>query len=318
MSDYDYFSAPVGSEMRTARIDRPVNGFAHIYSDGTNVSSLFRSREDFIYGMNAMAITAYGCGISILTMQLMETHFHMIAKGSPRDCDAFVRSITAKLMMYLAKVGRRFAVKGLLNVSNDLISTERELMCKFMYVHRNAANAGFPYAPWEYEWGAGNIYFVNHSRRTGMGRRIDGLTCNDRRKMLRTKAQLPGDWRCDDEGKLLPHSYMDWEAAEALFRTVRTFLAFMGQRKDIEADIDRQCSSSAALHRLSETELRREANELCSRTWGLSSLSKASAEQRMEVAQRLWGDRRTYSLSVLSRVTMVDKGVLEGVFGKGR
>ena len=318
MFNYDCFNAPVGSETRAARSERPVDGFAHIYSDGTNVSSLFRSREDFIYGMNAMAVTAYCSGISILTMQLMETHFHLIAKGSPWDCDAFVRSITAKLMMYLTKSGRRFAVKGQLNVSNDLISTERELMSKFMYVYRNAANAGFPYAPWEYEWGAGNIYFVNHSLKAGMGRRVDELTCDDRRKMLRTKTPLPGGWRCDDEGLLLPHCYMDWKTAEALFRTVRTFLAFMGQRKDVEADIDRQCSSSAALHRLSETELRREANELCSRTWGLSSLSKASAEQRMAVAQKLWGGRRTYSLSVLSRVTMVDKGVLEGIFGKGR
>ena len=318
MDNYDNFNALSRPEARAVWADKPVSGFSHIYSNGSNVSSLFHSRGDHIYGMNLMAVTAFSCGISILTMQIMETHFHLIARGRPQDCSAFARKIAIKLQTFLTRAGRRFAVNGELGICSDPISTDSELKSKFIYVYRNAISAGFPLMPWMYEWGAGDIYFTDHDCLAKQGRRIDEYPVLTRRSMFHTGMELPGEWRCDDEGKLLPHSYMDWKTAEAIFRSPRVFLAFLGQKKDIEAAIDRGCSSGTAVLRLSETELRREANELCSRTWGLSSLSKASAEQRMEVAQRLWGDRRTYSLSVLSRVTMVDKGVLEGVFGKGR
>ena len=296
-------------------IDRPVDGCAHIYSDGTNVSTLFQAREDFVFGMNHIAATAFQCSIVILTVQVMDTHFHLIAKGTPRNCDRFARSIAVKLESFLSRTGRRFAVKGRIRVSNDPIATENDLKTKFMYVYRNAISAGFPFAPWKYDWGPGDIYFVDHDSIMALGRRIGEYPVLTRRKMFHTGAKLPDEWRCNEEGMLLPHSYIDWKTVENLFKTPRAFLAFLSQKKDIEAAIDRECSVSA-VQRVSETELRREAKSVCSALWGLPTVSKASVEQRMAIAQKLWGERRTYSLSVLSRVAMLDKAVLESVFGK--
>ena len=72
------------------------------------------------------------------------------------------------------------------------------------------------------------------------------------------------------------------------------------------------------MHKASETELRREAKTICNALWNVPAVSKASVEQRVAVARKLWADRRTYSLSVLSRVTMLDKNILESIFGKAR
>ena len=299
-------------------IDEPVEGYAHIYSDGTNVSLLFDSREDYIFGMNVLAVTAFQCDLTILVMQVMGTHFHIIARGRPQDCDRFARSIAMKLESFLSRTKRRNVVKGKIRVSNDPIFTENELKTKFMYVYRNAIAAGFPLAPWAYEWGPGDIYFVDRTLWGGRGKRVGEYPVLTRRSMFHTLTALPEDWRCDEEGKLLPHSYVDWESVEVLFRSPRAFLAFMSQKKDVEVAIDRECSSNLALHRASETELRREAKALCDSLFGLSSLTKASVEQRVAIARKLWGDRRTYSLSVLSRVTMLDKNILESIFGKAR
>lgn len=93
-------------------VDKPVEGYAHIYSDGTNVSILFESREDYIWGMNVIAVTAYQCGIVILTLQVMGTHFHLIAKGSLQDCDRFARSIAMKHESFLSRTKRCHAVTG--------------------------------------------------------------------------------------------------------------------------------------------------------------------------------------------------------------
>ncbi len=303
---------------QTGWIDRPVEGYAHIYSDGTNVSLLFDSREDYIFGMNVLAVTAFQCGVTILVMQVMGTHFHLIARGRPQDCDRFARSVGVKLESFLTRTERRNVVKGRICVSNDPIFTENELKTKFMYVYRNAVAAGFPLAPWAYEWGPGDIYFVDHDLWVGRGKRICEYPVLTRRSMFHTLTALPPEWRCDEEGKLLPHSYVDWKSVETLFRSPRAFLAFMSQKKDVEAAIDRECSLNAVVQRASETELRREAKAVCGALWGLTSVSKASVEQRVAITRKLWGDRRTYSLSVLSRVTMLDKNILESIFGKAR
>ena len=136
--------------------------------------------------------------------------------------------------------------------------------------------------------------------------------------MFHTLTALPEDWLCDAEGMLQPHSYVDWKSVEALFRTPRAFIAFMSQKKDIESAIDRECTSLSAMHKASEAELRREAKTICNALWNVPAVSKASVEQRVAVARKLWADRRTYSLSVLSRVTMLDKNILESIFGKAR
>ncbi len=303
---------------QTGWVDRPIDGYAHIYSDGTNVSLLFDSREDYIFGMNVLAVTAFQCDMTILVMQVMGTHFHLIARGRPQDCDRFARSVGVKLESFLSRTKRRNVVKGKIRVSNDPIFTENELKTKFMYVYRNAIAAGFPLAPWSYEWGPGDIYFVDHNLLAGRGKRVGEYQVLTRRSMFHTLTALPEEWRCDEEGKLLPHSYVDWKSAESLFRSPRAFLAFMSQKKDVEAAIDRECSSNAVVQRASETELRKEAKAVCGALWGLTSLTKASVEQRVVIARKLWGDRRTYSLSVLSRVTMLDKNILESIFGKAR
>ena len=84
---------------------------------------------------------------------------------------------------------------------------------------------------------------------------------------------------------LQPHSYVDWKSVEALFRTPRAFIAFMSQKKDIESAIDRECTSLSAMHKASETELRREAKTICNALWNVPAVSKASVEQRVAVAQ---------------------------------
>ena len=65
-----------------------------------------------------------------------------------------------------------------------------------------------------------------------------------------------------------------------------------------------------------ESELRKEANDYAKNLYQRKNVSKASFNERMSIARKLWEDRRTYSLSILSRVTFIDKNVLQATFGK--
>lgn len=80
--------------------------------------------------------------------------------------------------------------------------------------------------------------------------------------------------------------------------------------------IDHNQVNGKPVSELSKTERREmlHSKKMCLNMFGKATLSRASLEERIAVAQRAWGDRCTYSLSALSRVTLVPKSVLESIF----
>lgn len=298
-----------------AWIDKPLDGFYfHIYSNGSNVRNLFETDADCIFGMNLLAITAYSCQVQLLMIQVMGTHFHEIARGRPEDCERMRRLLKRQMETRLSMTGRKEYAPSGIEISIDEIKTETELKNKIIYVYRNGIAAGFPQAPWHYPWGPGDILFVNHEMAARVGNRVGDLGVRQRFTLFHSRVMLPPDWRYNDSGMILPHSYLDWDRVEKLFVSIRAFLAFLHQKKDIESQIDREANFSS-FSRLSDKDLRREASGLLRSLFGRDSASKATIDERMAVAQKLWGDRRTYSLPQLARVTLLDKALLRKVFG---
>ena len=76
--------------------------------------------------------------------------------------------------------------------------------------------------------------------------------------------------------------------------------------------LDGECNRSV-VDRFSETELKREANEMAVRLYNRRGIADASTEERIFIAKELWQNRRTYSVSVLSRVTLVDRNILKHI-----
>lgn len=292
-------------------IDKPVDDCSHVYSDGTSVNSLFDTRQEKIDAMNMIAILAYSKNVRILVQQVMTTHIHVIVSGLVADRDRFARELKRRLMIIASK--KRHSANNVILVGNDGIQTERELMSKFMYVYRNAIAAGYPGMPWDYVGGPGNIYFTCHDRTDGD--LINSLSITKKREMFHSKVTMPEEWRFNKEGLILPHCYVDWKRVEGLFKNPKVFIAFMHQSKSVETAIDMECAREY-LRTVSEKELRDECKKLCAGMFGKSSLSKAGLEERVEVAQRIWAERKTYSLSMLSRATLVPQSVLEAIFGK--
>lgn len=296
-------------------IDKPLDGFYfHIYSNGNNVRNLFETDSDCIFGMNLLPIAAYSSNVRLLMVQVMGTHFHVIAHGRPEDCERMRRLVRRQLETRLAKTGRKEYAPSGIEISIDEIKTETELKNKIIYVYRNGIAAGFPQAPWHYPWGPGDILFVNHKMAALQGNRICDLGVRQRHTLFHSRVMLPADWRYNDSGMILPHSYLDWNRVEKLFVSIRAFLAFLHQKKDIESQIDREANATS-FSRLSDKDLRKEASGLFRSLFGRDSASKATIDERMAVAQKLWVTRRTYSLPQLARVTLLDKALLSKVFG---
>lgn len=291
---------------------KPVSDCFHIYSNGKKINALFSAREDKILAMNMIAITSFANGVKILADQIMETHFHAIVSGSVSACAKFKKDMIVKLNIFINRKGRNAYSNGNLEVSMDPIHESTELKNKIIYVYRNALAAGFPMMPWKYEWGPGDIYFVNHETLAKAGKAISDIPVRVQRRVFHTNVALPQSWRVNEEGMILPHCYMDWVRVEKEFGNARVFIAFIHQKRDLEGKLDAECARNVGIT-FYETELRREAKDLCRKVYGRPNIASASAEERIAIARCLWQNRRTYSVSSLSRVMLVSKDILQAM-----
>ena len=292
--------------------DRKAPYSVHVYSNGKIANALFETDEQHVFCMNLIAICAHTCGVRVLCPEVMDTHFHVIVKGAPAACEKYRKLLQQLLERWISMSGRRLVAPDGIEVSCDPISTINDLRNKFMYVYRNAITAGFARMPWIYRWGPGNIFF---SRAVGRSpyRRLGDMPLSKIRKALHTRETLPPDWLCDDSFMLMPVSYVDVEYVESLFGNPKVFIAYMSQRKDIESDIDGEVSR-LKLDGFGEKELRREAKELAGSMFNRRTVMDASFDERFEIARKLWAGNRTYSVSMLARVTYLDKSMLASVF----
>lgn len=293
---------------------KPVEDCYHVYSNGTKMIDLFSDREDMILMMNMLAVTSFANNVRILVDQVMDTHFHAIISGSPQNCAKFTRDMIMKLNIFIKRKSRKEYELGDLEVSMDPIFDERELKNKIIYVYRNAIAARFPFVPWEYEWGAGNIFFVDHSKLSGIGRSLSEYSKRSQYRMFHTNVLLPQEWRVNDEGMILQHCYFDWDRVEKLFVTPVAFIAFLYQKKDLEIQFDAECVRSK-VDEYTEKILRKEADDLCLAVYG-RKISQAQTEERISIATKLWQNRRTYSILKLSRSTAVPRDILSAILDK--
>ena len=312
----NYIAKKNTNTMRNDWINKPLNKFsAHICSDGTKSESLFNSEENCIRAMNLIPIICNLHSCRILCLEVMLTHFHLIVQGNPDDCERARCQIKRLLVNYYVSSDQKELLGNGIDISLYPIYSSDKLKEKIIYVYRNAVAAGSKLLPNHYPWGPGNAYFSNHTEEAAKGIPVSSLPKRRIIELFHSHGEIPGDWRIDEKGMLIPHSYIDYQYVETLFGSPIAFLAFLHQRKETEAQIDSECSISL-IQKSEESELRKEANDYAKNLFQRKNTSKASFNERMTIAKRLWADRRTYSISVLSRVTYIDKSVLQAAFGK--
>lgn len=252
--------------------DEVVENMWHVYSDGTRADIPFNTDEDKLYAWNSVAICAEIAGVRVWVSTVNDTHLHTMVKGLEMRVKRYRDVLQQRLQAHFPGQGIYFAC--------DPIETHDEVLVKFMYVYRNCLDF-FKNLPGEYAWGSGNIYF-SEKRHFFKGRRIGDMPVREQRRLFHTKILLPAHWMCDYDGRILPESFIDYEAVEQFFRSVFTYIAFMHIKKDDEARLKQQIHSRY-LESRSIQDLRRMGNEICVKRCG-RKLSKASFQARLDVA----------------------------------
>lgn len=235
-------------------------GYYHVCSEGLDKAMIFTNSEEFVAGMNYVAICSCRFEVSILCFCLMSNHFHFILNGSHEECWRFgceYKRMCAMLMRRSQDIGN-----GMNNVEVQIkqIADKKYLENAVAYVLRNPLMAGFRLMPDQYPWGSGDMYF--RSSRIPQGRRADSFRVRELEKTTRSNYRIPGNFVIDSNGMISPLCYIDYKSVEAEFEV------FLGIADSYNPDIE---------------ELRLSVKELILEEFGVKAVSQLSMEQKIRL-----------------------------------
>lgn len=257
-------------------MEEEVQDIWHVYSDGTRADIPFGPDEDKTFAWNSVAICAEISGVKVLVSTVNDTHLHTLVRGREDRVLRFKAALQQRLARHYPRV----------HFTCSSVRTRKEALSKFMYVYRNCMNF-YHKMPGEYRWGSGNIYFSELSSHPASSR-LGNLSLREQYRMFETRMKLPEEWLIDAGGRILPESFVDYTFVERLFRSVRTFIAFLYVRREDEAALKQEIHRKY-LESRSIQELRKIGNEYCVGVCG-RTLVKVDIRIRLAIATKMVKD----------------------------
>ena len=137
-----------------------IKRYYHICSKGLEKNIIFLDREDFISGVNDIALCRLKFDVVILCFCLMSNHFHFILYGTEEAGHGFVQEYKRRCGMRMRQ--KRMEVNALheLSVSINEISNMEYLENAIAYVLRNPLAAEMIMMPYHYKWSSADSYQV--------------------------------------------------------------------------------------------------------------------------------------------------------------
>lgn len=199
----------------------------HVYTKGLEDDEMFRDREDFIAGMNLLAVVCCTVDARLLAFVLMNNHVHFVVRGSYKQVEKFIWLYKNLLSRYL---GRRYGVVKFLHrleTSISIVEDDADALRRLIaYVLNNPVKAGINCTPQGYEWSSARCYF-NKCDYTGGTCTVRELGVKFMRGILHSKKQLPADWRVNSSGYVIPESYVDSRTVEMCYGRSRSLEYFL-------------------------------------------------------------------------------------------
>lgn len=290
-------------------VPKPVDNCFHVFSDGTRLVVLCDTETDFIFMMNQLAVAAYFCRLKILGIEVMRTHFHVVVRGDPDKVEKFRREVKRLIVRRYNRDGLGELVKNSIDIRSDRIIDDEELRRKIIYVFRNCTEAGYEFLPEDYPWGPGRVYC--HERKEE-NKKVGNLDYRDICRMFRTRVKLPSHWEYDNNGLLVPSSYIDTEyLKDKVFRSPRQFIAFLSVKKKDLAEME-AADARPFLEKKDEGRLLKEVEALSKELYA-TTVKQLSQADRLKLATRLWNEGKTTSIKQLARLTRNNEDVLRAV-----
>ncbi|MBR5905123.1 MAG: hypothetical protein IKZ51_01550 [Bacteroidales bacterium] len=186
---------------------------------------LFGDEDDFRVGMNIVAISAHLVDVKILSFILMSSHVHFVLHCSRNEAKSFIDKYKTLYSKYYCRKYGTSEFLRLLGIDIQEVFIEDESLFRAIaYVIMNCVAANLVAAPVLYAWGTGDLFF---NAKPQYGQKLGEMSQNSRRKLLKSRVELPADYTVGDGGYILPCSYVPVKYVESLFRTPKRYTYFL-------------------------------------------------------------------------------------------
>ncbi|MBR5702763.1 MAG: hypothetical protein IKX45_00750 [Bacteroidales bacterium] len=264
-----------------------MKAFYHYSSKGLTKDILFENEQEFIAGMNRIAVCLAMCKekgmhIVILAFCLMDNHFHFIFYGEKEYCDFFVDTYKKLSSMWIVKHRGRPLADNF--TSGSFPINPNKVGEKIAYLLRNPVAAGIRITPQGYRWSSGILMFSEVKSLLTGTTKIGDLSYREKRSLISSHTALPENWIVQADGLIWPGCYTDYKTAEAHFPSVRSFMFELNNFK-VDSEIDAE--EVKQFYSLPDSEVRFRAVQTCMEYYQKERISMCSLEERVSVAKIL-------------------------------
>ena len=234
--------------------------FYHLYTDGRYQPIIFKEESDFVFGMNAVAMSVLDCKVRIFALTLMDNHVHFVVDGDSSEAEKFIRNYKWRLSNHFSW---KFVEKG---SGMKEIFGSYHLKIAISYCLRNPFVAGIVPHPCRYSWSSAGCCFdwpgnADDDGRGGL-KRVGELGVRERRRLFMTRQEIPEDYLFNGKGMIHPSCYVAVAEVERLFSNKGNYYHYLFRR--VEGMVDGEASGNVRAASVSDNVLAEGAAELLS------------------------------------------------------
>ena len=287
-------------------VEKRMKSYYHVSSHGLEKSDIFKSTEDFIVGMNDIAICVLGFDVAILCFCLMSNHFHFFLYGTLEECRRFSEEYKRRCAMRMRATGE---VQGLreVEIQIDRIDEQDYMENVIAYILRNSIAAGIFMMPYCYQWSSISVYF--NGGHTSVGEKLNDMSERKRFRILKSRVSVPDTYMVDGKGMILPSCYVDSNFVERLFRHPARLMAAISRKIEKDVEIRLGIADTVAM---TDQEILTQMSDLIRNEYSKESMSQLTMEQRMDLCLLLKRNFRANAKQI-ARLTHLDPKVVSQV-----
>ncbi len=261
--------------------------YIHYASKGFVHEIMFANEEEFIAGMNRIAVCialciAAGRRVNIIAFCLMDNHFHFILHGTEEDCSFFVDNYARLTAIWITKHRDQALIEKIIT-GYWYVSLE-DLPEKIIYVFRNPQQAKMKLVPHGYRWSSAFLTFSDTTWMLADARKVADISIREIRKITSSHVDIPGNWLVLRNGMIWPGCYTATSHVEKQFPTVQSFMYSLNNHK-VDQKTNEEMAEGA--FSLPDAEVRARAKQLGREFFQKMRIAECSADERLKVARLL-------------------------------
>ncbi|MBP3269798.1 MAG: hypothetical protein J6L98_03870 [Bacteroidales bacterium] len=286
----------------------------HVSMEGQETVVLCRDDEDYDAMVKVICVCAKRKNVIVIIYAVVSNHSHVaILAICQDDADAFSEEIKRMYSMWFSKKYGRTGIMRKVDVKALFLDSDWYTRNALAYVPRNALDNGCNVD--EYPWSGYRAMFSTAPPGCFSARKVAGMTKIERRAIMHTGDNLTDvPWLIDDDNRLIPKSFCDYDYLEQAFEHDQAFfLKTIGGQNSTEM---RHKLIETPRHMLTDNEFLKIAEETTQR-WFSSAVDNLSTERKTRIIPYLYRTIKT-TVPQLSRVFGLSRDVVSHILGRGK